>query len=249
MKTCKGVKTVQLPIEMVLHIFSFLDAEALLMTSIVVCRTWYACARDESIWKRVIHSSEDALLYKTTMGCTWFESGRWNLQATKFEFDDRTRKHGRGHFTFPNGESYYGEWKSSKFDGFGVCMWADGRKYQGMFREGKRSGFGIFTWPSGCRYEGEWLEDKRHGNGRDTWPDSSSFIGEYKQDKFDGWGVFRWEDGGLYEGYWKEDHRHGFGTHKWKDGRIFQGEFSQDRFVAELEGPLEVFHHHTQTSS
>jgi len=236
----KNHKSVQLPLEMVLQIFSFLDGDTLASSCYGVCKTWNICSKDESIWRRLYFSHEEASLYRRIMCCSWFESGKWLLHCTKLEFDDRTGKQGRGHFTFPNGEAYYGEWQSSKFDGFGVCMWADGRKYQGIFKEGKRSGFGVFTWPSGCKYEGDWLEDKRHGRGRDTWPDSSSFVGEYRQDKFDGWGIFRWEDGGLYEGYWKEDHRHGFGTHKWKDGRIYQGEFSQDRFIAETDGPFEV---------
>jgi len=239
LQTQRSCRPVQLPMEMVLHIFSFLDGDDLASSCYTVCRAWHLCSKDETTWKRIFYSHEDVSLFRITMNCSWYEAGKWFLYCTKLEFDDRTRKNGRGHFTFPNGESYFGEWRASKFDGFGVCMWADGRKYQGLFREGKRSGYGIFTWPSGCRYEGEWQEDKRHGKGRDTWPDSSSFVGEYKQDKFDGWGIFRWEDGGLYEGHWKEDHRHGFGTHKWKDGRVFQGEFSQDRFVAEMEGPFE----------
>ncbi len=36
------------------------------------------------------------------------------------EFDDGARKKdGKGKYTFINGESYFGEWKDSKFNGFG----------------------------------------------------------------------------------------------------------------------------------
>lgn len=226
-----------LPVEIVLFILSLADERDVVVPCSRVCRLWYTCSRDEVVWKKLIAGNQDVEHYYKLVTNSWYKAGMWYLKSFMIRFDDRIclNKEGCGHYTFANGESYFGEWRDNKFDGYGLCLWSDGRKYRGMFKEGKRYGFGMFTWPSGCKYEGEWLDDKRHGSGKDLWPDSSSFVGQYAQDKFNGWGVFKWEDGGHYEGNWKEDRRHGFGIHTWKDGRIFRGEFNEDKFMGEVE--------------
>lgn len=73
-----------------------------------------------------------------------------------------------GAFTFPNGNSYLGEWKSSRRDGFGTLRIVSsgptnpnniGSKlpstYVGEFRSGQLHGHGVWVVDNGERYEGE----------------------------------------------------------------------------------------------
>ena len=63
------------------------------------------------------------------------------------------------------GDSYIGEWKNSKADGYGV-----------------------HTWKNGDRYEGEWKECLKHGNGTDIFGNGDSYVGHYVMGKPDGVG-------------------------------------------------------------
>lgn len=46
---------------------------------------------------------------------------------------------------YKNGESYNGEWKQGKPDGFGLKLYADGSRYHGEWLAGQKFGKGIFT--------------------------------------------------------------------------------------------------------
>jgi hypothetical protein len=60
-----------------------------------------------------------------------------------------------------HGDSYIGEWKNSKADGYGVHIWANGD-----------------------RYEGEWKECLKHGNGTDIFANGDMYIGQYRYGQF-----------------------------------------------------------------
>ena len=36
----------------------------------------------------------------------------------------------------PSGETYIGEWKASKADGYGIHTWPNGDKYEGDWKDG-----------------------------------------------------------------------------------------------------------------
>ena len=44
---------------------------------------------------------------------------------------------GLGKFTFPDGDTYEGEFKDWDMNGQGTYTWSDGRKYVGEFKDGK----------------------------------------------------------------------------------------------------------------
>ena len=58
----------------------------------------------------------------------------------KEEFAD-----GQGKYTYPNGESYVGDWKKGEFHGKGTYTSPDEGKYEGKFKSGNRDGKGIIT--------------------------------------------------------------------------------------------------------
>ena len=46
-------------------------------------------------------------------------------------------RHGKGTFTFPDGEKYVGEYKDGKRHGKGTCISQDGEKYVDEYKDGK----------------------------------------------------------------------------------------------------------------
>lgn len=52
--------------------------------------------------------------------------------------------------------------------------------YMGEWKNDKRNGFGISERSNGMKYEGEWVNNKRHGYGCTVFPDGSKEEGKYK---------------------------------------------------------------------
>lgn len=82
-QTPKSSRLTQLPMEMVLYIFSFMEGDDLACSCYLVCRAWHLCSKDESTWKRLYHNHEDVALFKKVMNCPWYEAGMWYLYCTK----------------------------------------------------------------------------------------------------------------------------------------------------------------------
>ncbi|PRD52763.1 MORN repeat-containing protein [Sphingobacterium gobiense] len=83
-----------------------------------------------------------------------------------------------------SGGVYKGEWRRNQRHGKGVYTWKDGERYEGAFNNDKRTGFGSYSWSSGERYEGSWLNNKRHGEGTLYDRDGNiSYQGHWENDK------------------------------------------------------------------
>lgn len=69
-------------------------------------------------------------------------------------------------YTWPNGDTYVGEWKGTKKHGKGTYTYANGNKYVGQYYESMRHGHGVFYFGE-FKFEGEWVHDKpaTDGNG------------------------------------------------------------------------------------
>ncbi|KAK6293292.1 hypothetical protein J4Q44_G00367930 [Coregonus suidteri] len=52
--------------------------------------------------------------------------------------------------------------------------------YMGEWKNDKRNGFGVSERSNGMKYEGEWLNNKRHGYGCTTFPEGNKEEGKYK---------------------------------------------------------------------
>ncbi|XP_055738160.1 junctophilin-1-like isoform X2 [Salvelinus fontinalis] len=52
--------------------------------------------------------------------------------------------------------------------------------YMGEWKNDKRNGFGVSERSTGMKYEGEWLNNKRHGYGCTTFPEGNKEEGKYK---------------------------------------------------------------------
>ena len=63
--------------------------------------------------------------------------------------------------TFADGDTYEGEFKSNKAEGWGIYIKCDGTKYEGN----------VFSKIINIIYNLKWLGDKQHGEGIETLKD------------------------------------------------------------------------------
>ena len=71
--------------------------------------------------------------------------------------------HGTGHFTWPDGRLYTGEYANDKKHGKGKFEWPDGKVYEGEWKNGKQDGIGFFSSIENNmeKRKGEWVEGRR----------------------------------------------------------------------------------------
>ncbi len=63
-------------------------------------------------------------------------------------------------------------------DGYGVWKGSnDVESYIGQWKASKAEGYGVHVWQNGDRYEGEWRACLRHGNGTDFFCNGDVYIG------------------------------------------------------------------------
>lgn len=118
-------------------------------------------------------------------------------------------KDGKATATWPNGDTFVGEYKDGKRTGKGVYRLTSGASYDGDYIENKKSGFGEYVSPDGGKYTGEWLNDKRHGQG-----------------------TYKYPNGDVYTGYWKNGAKHGRGSYSYKNnGTSITGVWSNGQVV------------------
>ena len=85
-----------------------------------------------------------------------------------------------GTYTWPDGDTYTGEWKDGKQHGQGTYTGVDGSRYIGEWKDGERNGQGTYTFADGCKYTGEHRDGKQHGQGTFTRPDGTAVTGEWR---------------------------------------------------------------------
>lgn len=77
---------------------------------------------------------------------------------------------GTGHYEFPDGSSYDGDWQDGLFDGEGVFVFAGtGDTYTGGFRAGQFHGQGKYEFANGDKYEGGFAGGRPAGRGLYVW--------------------------------------------------------------------------------
>ncbi len=156
-----------------------------------------------------------------------------NLPTGTFDYDDGTYVgqhksgilHGKGVYTWKNGEKYDGEYVNGDKTGKGVYLWANGDIYEGEYLNNSRSGKGVFTWADGTRYEGDFVNGKRTGKGIYTWTSGTRYEGDFVDGERTGKGLYTWASGAKYEGDFVDGERTGKGVYTWASGTKYEGDF------------------------
>jgi hypothetical protein len=110
-------------------------------------------------------------------------------------------QNGKGLWTFPSGQVYYGELRNGLYDGRGCIRFSNGKKCNQsvivviIITIITFNIIHFIVFQRICAdqgYDGEWLEDKQHGHGKYYWPNGQFYDGEWRQSRFQGKGTFRY---------------------------------------------------------
>ena len=93
-------------------------------------------------------------------------------------------RHGKGKFTWNNGDTYDGSWVEDKRHGQGTYVWHDGSKYKGNYSHGIRCGYGIYYYTNGTIYEGTWQDNLKHGIANFYYKESVNIGGRYFNNEY-----------------------------------------------------------------
>ena len=89
----------------------------------------------------------------------------------------------QGASAYPNGGTYFGEFRDGKPNGLGTLTYRHHGAYVGEFRDSWPSGRGTYTYPDGRRYVGEWRNGDFNGRGVRAYPDGRKEEGEWSGGK------------------------------------------------------------------
>ena len=140
----------------------------------------------------------------------------------------RTIPHGRGIFSWNNGDVYEGEWRYNLQNGKGKFTYADGGYFQGDWLNDEQHGYGFLKDCNG-EFEGEFDHECRSGKGKQKYNNNDVYTGQWFNDKRHGVGSQKWEDGAVYEGEWANDTMHGKGLYIFENGDRYDGDFCHDQ--------------------
>lgn len=105
--------------------------------------------------------------------------------------------------TYENGK-YTGNYKDGLRHGKGTYTYNDGEKYVGDWEYGKKTGRGTLTTASGDKYVGEFVNDKMHGNGELS-VSGCIYKGWFHQDQMSGIGtVYLKKEKKYIKGIWED---------------------------------------------
>ena len=90
---------------------------------------------------------------------------------------------------WPDGTKYEGMSLNGQFHGRGIYTYSNGDVYIGEFRFGKIQGEGQFSFTNGDKYIGSVYENKMHGKGKMTFATGGHYLGYFSNNHFHGEGV------------------------------------------------------------
>lgn len=131
--------------------------------------------------------------------------------------------------TFPNGDTYEGEFENGLFHGYGVYTFSNKNRYEGQFKSDVMSGDGTMTYNNGNRYVGQFLNGKRNGLGVLTYANGDVYKGEFRDDRRTGEGAYLFSNGSRYEGEFLDGERHGKGRYLYPSGDEYRGYFKNGK--------------------
>ena len=61
--------------------------------------------------------------------------------------------HGKGVYTWPDGNRYTGEYVNGKKEGWGVYTYSNGKEFEGTWKNGKQEGYGYLRIHPKCEFK------------------------------------------------------------------------------------------------
>lgn len=109
-------------------------------------------------------------------------------------------KQGLGKMTFPNSDTYHGEWKQDRMHGDGSYMYENGDIFSGKFALGIRAGKGTYEFTGDkSLLVGNWA-DNVITDGKWVFKDGGSYVGRFENGKPIGSCMFKFPSGLQQDG-------------------------------------------------
>lgn len=140
------------------------------------------------------------------------------------------------------GCTYKGNFKRSRFNGYGVFNSPDGTHYEGNYINGYPAGIGKghFVYED-CEldYEGELQQGKFHGEGKLKYTSGNwkgiSYEGEFRNGLFNGNGTMYTPDKRKIIGKWLKGNMHGKMTQYWPDGSSMSYLYENGEYIKDWD--------------
>jgi len=136
-----------------------------------------------------------------------------------------------GTINYANGAKYVGHRKDFYFEGEGTYYYANGDRYEGNWSRGKKDGTGKFTFSNGETYQGDWRNDARNGNGTEIFPTGEKYVGPFSNDKYEGKGTLSYQNGDQYVGDFSNGLRTGKGVKYFNADNEYKGDKYEGGFT------------------
>ena len=128
--------------------------------------------------------------------------------------------------------------RSRDYSGKGLATYPNEDTYEGDYFCGNRNGLGVYKYHNGDSYEGEWLNNVKHGIGKFVYKEKGVYFGRFENNVKHGEGVFTYKrTGDNYSGNWKFDKKDGFGTYTYAETKLkisgiwTSGQLTQGRWI------------------
>ncbi|ETW00218.1 hypothetical protein H310_07611 [Aphanomyces invadans] len=145
------------------------------------------------------------------------------------EFRNQMR-HGRGKYVVANtSHTYEGQWEADQRHGHGTLKSMHGT-YDGTWSQNEKCGYGEFS-NAVVTYKGMWRHNVYHGSGVLVQP-GLDYDGEFVRGQFDGMGKCTFKkhaEWTRYRGEWRRGVFHGCGTLEYGNGDVYVGEFDNGK--------------------
>ena len=153
------------------------------------------------------------------------------------------KRHGKGKYTYSNGDEYDGEWENDMRHGKGKHTYEDGGVYEGQWQNGERHGEGMYTYWNGSVYDGEWENGEQHGEGVYEDVDGSNYDGNWQNGLRHGEAMYFDKDGNIYKGVWYYDIISGKEIKIiYTNGSVYKGEW-KNRRLDKITEPEDILKH------
>ena len=131
-------------------------------------------------------------------------------------------------------------------EGAGEATYPNGDTYKGDFVGGEREGFGVYTYsaqpppeegeepkPPTAVYEGKWKAGVKQGVGIQTFASGEKYHGNFEAGKYSGQGTMYYANGDLYTGEWSAGKKSGVGTYVCKaTGARVKGTWEENALIS-----------------
>lgn len=200
--------------------------------------------------------------YQFWLSSILFSMGIFNLSAQQIKCLEGDCDNGFGKAQQVINDSivigtYKGEFRYHKFHGKGKFTFNNGNFYEGQFKSGLYNGSGVLVYPDGSVKAGIWEDhvlverdekikaslkcldgNCKDGNGKSIDYKGREYEGQFKDGKYHGFGKMVYSGGDYYKGNWEEGLPHGKGSRYLRNGHTISGPWENGR---SLDNDIETY--------